>query len=356
MNYQLEEAKKDIGDIQKGISDLQKSDTEITNSLAGINSTLAGYDTRFSLMENRIDIIDSSLLNKPLSLSLLSTAASKMIIENYSQETVFVENPVFLSAPTWEGTEIIAIDRNNETQYTANELINQKVFFIYEENGQKVLFYGQYNERMQWDGNCLINVYINDKLEIITDAIYHDGIIQSYKQIIPSKKNEKEIWIVSDRVSDGAINSGVTWTYRRESDHIASFDMSNASSEDMLSYEKFKADINTSLLSEYHGNTSEGLYNDTTGESYYISYADDGTVKTLYEGNFVDGKFDDSTGNAWYITKNDGTPYMYYKGIFKNNTAADKSGKDFQHDISKEFILDIVKDKEYAVDLKWAVE
>ena len=46
---------------------------------------------------------------------------------------------------------------------------------------------------------------------------------------------------------------------------------------------------------------------------------------------------------------------MYYKGLFANNTATDKSGKNFIYDISQEFIMDIIKDKEYKNVLKWTI-
>lgn len=64
---------------------------------------------------------------------------------------------------------------------------------------------------------------------------------------------------------------------------------------DIASFQKF---LNLNLVEFYHGNTSNGYYNDDTGNAYLVQYNNSNTVKTLYCGNFKDGVFNDNTGNA----------------------------------------------------------
>ena len=107
-------------------------------------------------------------------------------------------NPVFISSVSLDNKDyilnqgiqninsyaIIATDYKTGIEYTASELEGKKILCSYEDNGQDVIFYGQYNENMHWDGNCLLNVYENDTLVATSYVVYEDGVTISYEQVI----------------------------------------------------------------------------------------------------------------------------------------------------------------------------
>ena len=73
-------------------------------------------------------------------------------------------------------------------------------------------------------------------------------------------------------------------------------------------------------------------------------------VKTLYKGCFSDGTFNDDTGESFYITRNDDSPYTYYKGNFVN-------GKPVQSDtrqiVTVSEIHTLLKDFSFGCELSW---
>lgn len=104
----------------------------------------------------------------------------------------------------------------------------------------------------------------------------------------------------------------------------------------------------------YSGRTSDGYYNDDTGDAYIIKYFPDGMVKTLYVGKFVDGMFNDRTDNAWYITKEIKTDYMYYKGYFEDGEALGNATSYFEGpSLSIDRINEILKENNFKKELNW---
>ncbi|GHU48108.1 hypothetical protein FACS1894120_6480 [Clostridia bacterium] len=105
------------------------------------------------------------------------------------------------------------------------------------------------------------------------------------------------------------------------------------------------------LHSIYHGKMEKGLYSDKTGTADYISFDEEGNIKTLYKGNFVDGNFNDSTGNAfWFIhtPNNSYGNWGYAKGIFKNNGYASNDGGSRYYD-SFEKVISAHEDDFYKI-------
>lgn len=224
--------------------------------------------------------------------------------------------------------QTVAIDASTGEGVTISEISNQKAFYIYQDDNQEILFYGQLTEEGQWDGECLINVYENDILMNITDSVYEEGTLKSYKQVSSFVNNRGiTVWSVAYRTIVGeGISSGESYTYYKVEDCSKRFN--KATEENLILVEDFQEKYCTIPEGYYYGQTSGGNYNDTTGESYNIKYFENGKIRTLYVGNFVDGEYCDSTGNAWYITKEKNTEYMYYTGEFAHNTATEKATKD----------------------------
>lgn len=192
----------------------------------------------------------------------------------------------------------------------------------------EVYFYGQFNGNNHWDGECIINVYKDNILTLVTDAIYDDGELVSYKQILPYKtQSGSDVWCVANRSHTELGNYGESWNYYKENDIIKSFNFDNVTPQDIISTNSFRYGANFALEAYYCGQTSDGVYNDNTGTAYLVKYDRDGTIKTVYRGNFTNGQFDDSTGEAWEIARDNDPTYIYYKGRFKDGKAVHEKRK-----------------------------
>lgn len=215
---------------------------------------------------------------------------------------------------------VVAYNEKSGDFFEAHEIANHPVLLPYKSGDQEVVFYGQINENGCWDGNCIINTYKDNKLELITDAVYLNGKLLSCKQVFYyAMSSGKIVWAYADRLSEESFSTGETWLYEKESDFYKEFELDDVTKEQILTADSFREKICAKKIAYYYGNTSDGYFNDSTGNAYMIHYFDDGSVKLLYSGNFADGLCNDSTGNAWYIVREKNTNYMCYKGPFKDN-------------------------------------
>lgn len=270
-----------------------------------------------------------------------------------------MELPVLMSQPSWNSTDIIGVDTKTGIEYTAKELVNQRVLMPSKDGNRESFFYVQFNEKNHWDGKCLINNYIDNRLESVMEAIYDDGDLKVYEQAIQSSKSVGDVWSISDRVKEDSYNSGETWSYTYK-DVIKDFEFEDIEIEDLVSIEDLKRDLTESdswLEGYYKGNTSDGYYNDNTGKAYLIKYFENGTVRTLYRGKFKDGEFEDDTGNAWYITKGS-IGYMYYKGFYKEGNTVNNNGHIFEDPpLSRDRMKELLKENDWDedVELNWDI-
>lgn len=99
----------------------------------------------------------------------------------------------------------------------------------------------------------------------------------------------------------------------------------NPKENDIISAEEFIEKSGVTLEDYYFGNTSDGHFNDDTGDACLIKYFENGTVKTLYLGKIKDGDFEDTNGDTWMIGKKDinQANYSYYKGPFVNGKSSE---------------------------------
>lgn len=234
---------------------------------------------------------------------------------DYLIETFSVRSPQKASATI---PQTIKLGVNDETNETCNpiDFVGKQMFVPYKNNGQYVLFYGQFNKNYHWDKNCILNIYEDNKLIFIMDAQYDDGQLKSYKQAFSDTTNQNEdVWVVSERVSEEKYNSGETWYYIREEDYKQSFDFQNVISDDLMQFSDFESILNTRIERYYKGDTFNGLFNDDSGDAQLVIYNSEGNVRYLYVGSFLDGYPYDDTGNAWSLGL-DGDKYYYYKGKF----------------------------------------
>lgn len=331
--------------INERLSNLEDNveNMDIEKRFSDVNQDIAS-------LSSKVEVIGQLVLdNASLTLQPTDKAIESMKVEYVSAKSEF-----YLSAPSWSATDIIAMDLTTGREYSAGELIGEKLLLPYTSDGNEVYFYGQFDEKNQWDGNCLINVYANNQLALIMEAEYNHGILAEYKQVLPAQTLGKtDVWIIAERKSTGELNSGDSWNYIRDKGYEKDFGLDTVTNEDILTVQEFRDGIDTRIEGFYHGNTSNGLYNDNTGDAYLVKYNEDGTVRTLYSGRFKDGVFEDTTGYAWYITKNENTDYMYYQGQFDDGKPVHDSKSVFENGLTQERINEILQEKNFTGDLKW---
>lgn len=322
----IEDMQVDISTLQTDIDKIKTDVSSLQTAVADLQETVYGTHT----------------------INLTSSAIQNMQVVR-SQNDISI-----VSSPAWGDTDVVGTDVNTGKIYTAEELKNTKILMPYTQDGQEVYFLGQFSDNIRWDGTCIINIYKDNQLILISEAIYDDGMLLSYKQVLPDTNNAgKKVWLISERVCVDKVNSGETWSYICESDYVKSFDMDNVLVSDIFDVENFQKTIDLKLEGYYYGNTSGGALNDDTGEAYIVKYFDDGTVRTLYKGCVKNGNFNDDTNNAWYITKEEDTSYMYYKGKFKDGIPQNNVGSEFINPISVDEIKEIIQNQEFKSELRW---
>ena len=324
----------EFDNIAKSFDQTAQNISNINDAINGSN-TIDGLTTRVSLIEQRLDMIPIAA-----STDISSDIQATIEANDISKAT---------SAPIASSNTIIGNDAEGNV-YLAEDMINQTILLTYTENSQEVYFVGQYDEDYHWDGNCIINVYNQDNsLSIITEACYDSGTLMDYKQVFPENNN----WVYSERKKVNETNEGKTYVYRWDYKQIKNFTLTNVKSDDIYTAANFAEKIDGTLKNYYKGNTSDGRYNDNTGNAYLVCYDDQGYVLSLYIGQFKNGKYDDMSGNAIEVvfdSSNNINRYFFYKGKFKNGGRVNDENIEY---VSIEQLQVLLKNIEFECSLDW---
>lgn len=309
-----------------------------SNSIANLEERMntayeymLNLDNEISQINPNEDIIISA--SKELSSSLNSLSVQANVVPNVTSS---------LSSDICIGTD------SSGKEYFADELVNKTILLTYEEENKNVFFLGQYNENYHWNGYCVTNAYYpDDSLYGICESNFEDGKRIDYKTLVSAKENE---WDYYNRISIENINSGTSIKYSFQYNTIKNFTSTNVRASDILYVDNFIEKQDAVMLQYYHGNTSDGKYNDNSGSAYLVKFYEDGTVKTLYVGNFANGTFNDNTNNAWNIVYAEKLGYyVYHSGIFKNGSAIDNSIEP----ITQQQINEKISGYDFDCPLKW---
>lgn len=340
----IQHLEKNMAEMQSGINEIDNKMETMKEELDGIKNDLYGSAND---KEGNGLLGDVRDLKDIMSAKKLYTSDEVLgIVENASS---IQPNDTNLVKSSINNNMIVGTDSEGN-EYTGKQLTNEKILFMYTEDDKEVYFYGQFNENYNWDGYCVTNVYNSDgTLFGICESNFDDGSRIDYKSFY---YDEGE-WIYTDRKCFENKNSGISKIYSMNSDKMKDFTDSNVKVIDLMNVDEFVDSQKPVLKSFYNGDTSNDKYNDDSGNAYYISYFDDGTVKTLYQGKFLNGKFDDDTGSAWYITRDEDTAYMYFKGIFESGSIKEEGDYNFENPVGLERIREIIGDKEFESELKW---
>lgn len=281
-----------------------------------------------------------------------------LILQGFSNASVKYaanDKEIYLSAPDWKSNQIIAIDAKLQKKYTTQELVNQSMLLYYYKDDQTIIFKGKFNDNIHWDGNCSLNVY-NKKgdLTLVMDALYSDGDLLTYKQVIPFKTQQgNDVWIVSNRIVDKTGNSGLSLSFLQKGVPHMNFNVDMLQVSDFIEVNSFPKECLGVKESLYQGKTKNGFYCDDTGNAYLVKFSENAYVRTLYYGGFKKGVFDDLTGDAWYITKGENTNYMYYRGKFKDGVPVNDKNSEFVNDLTINDIHNIIKQYSFLEEFEW---
>ena len=285
-----------------------------------------------SPLKNNITYLESSNSAPSENLRNLSYYSNFTQCITKTYDSIELNDEAFLP----HENDTIAIDLDNNKEVLLNELYEEKILVPYIENGKEIIFYGQYNEKNQWQGTCVFNIYENNVLISLMNAEYEDGVLKSYKKVEQDETRDGiKIWSISERKVETDYNIGETWNYFQVKQYIKEFDIDSVKIEDLIYVENFENNLKTFSVLEgyYNGRTSNGYYNDDTGKAYMIKYSEKGIIRTLYVGMFKNGLPHDQTGKAWQIVLDPSyniNQYFYYMGSFENGERVGKvSGKDY---------------------------
>lgn len=344
-----------FGKIESRFNEVDKALAERLTSgdLSEINddvNTMHDYLYNDEGVQDQLGDIASDITEIKDLLNITSIIASPDVTSVLDKISI-EPNDNSMSYASFTATTCIGTDAEGK-EYIAKDLIDEKVLLTYTENDKEVYFLGEYNENYHWDGYCITNVYNSDStLYGICEYNFDDGKRLDYKSFCVSESNNKE-WIYSDKKCNENSNSGKNILYSFDYDKKKNFTNTNVRISDIIYVDDFVESIKPTVLTYYSGNTSDGKYNDDTGDAYEIIYNDDGTIKTLYVGNFKDGTFNDATGNAWDIAYSDeGGYYVYNEGEFKDGRAVKRSATPIDTDRINEIILE--HKQKFDIELKW---
>ncbi len=341
-----------VHDLPDSVSELDKKVSVIESEM----ETLKGNYTTLNSQIWSINKADSDNREKSGPEYVVQEPEILIASENFSYAMISAQasigssnNKIFADLQKFQNEDEIGISIISGESKTKKSLEESLIIMQYKEGDEDVFFCGKYNESGQWDGKCIINRYRESKLTYVLEAMYDNGELKSYQNIFKRKNLQgQDTWYVSNRVVEDEGNRGETITYFFYGDYEKNFDDKTMKKEDILSVEDFVNTIPSNIEGYYNGYTSDGKYNDESGEAYLIKYKPDGTVRFLYKGNIKNGYPHDETGNAWFISwGNADDGYYYYKGIFKNGKHG-KSPKGW-----KPMTQDEIKEKVNPNDFKY---
>lgn len=324
---------------------------ELATHKAKIESLEGNYYTINSQIWSSREVADKEELGDKAEVLVASDNLLDIILTHYSSD-----NQIFASSGNVGNIkvgEVVGTSVKTQNEVKRESLVENGFITSYEQNGEKVYFYGKYNSNNRWDGYCIINRYKDSKLTFIMEANYDNGDLKDYRQVFKGKNlREQEIWYVADReISENSKRDGYTKTYFYYGDYEKDMNIENIQVEDILDVDTFCETIPSSVEGYYNGYVSNGKYNDETGESYLVKYDYLGNVRYLYVGNIKNGVPDDQTGKAWSIAWGyDDDGYYYYKGTFSKGNHG-KPPKNWRP-MTQEEIDEIVNPDDFACSLQ----
>ncbi|MCL2215934.1 MAG: hypothetical protein FWB91_02815 [Defluviitaleaceae bacterium] len=200
-------------------------------------------------------------------------------------------------------------------------------------SGEEIRMLGGLNGQREWHGLIAHSRYDGNKLVGLFEAEYRNGERENvYAHIYPYIENisidgstrEMNGFRVQHHVTsdDGFEYSEIFFYLRIEIPEDKLEPDSPIRFEDIGPY---------GLVSYFRGTTSDGRFNDTTGNAISISFDENGYIRNFYNGHFIDGRFNDDRvrddinlrNSAFRIGwRHDSRGYTFYSGPFMDGGPA----------------------------------
>ena len=335
--------------ISGSITSLNKDVKSINTKLNTANSEIkemkeylyadGGVKDQLGELSNNMDSI-TELLN-------ITAIKANVTTEEYINSNVsVVDNNVSNSTSSFSADTCIGTDSEGKA-YIAKDLIGQTILLTFDQGDKETYFLGQYNDKYHWDGYCVINTYTDGVLNGVSESNFDDGNRLNYESFYLSD-NQGE-WIYTDRDCKEDSNDGISIRYKLDYDKQKNFTLTNARASDIIYVENLTSYDNKEVLSYYVGSTSDGVYNDNSGDAYLVRYNEDGFVNVFYKGCFQNGSFDD-TNAVEIVFDSSNDRYFLYQGTFVDGKRTSDDGIEY---VTQNEIDTILKENECPNDLKW---
>lgn len=345
-----------FGDIKGDIISLNKDVTNLNTELSQTSAEISkmhNYLYNDDGVEDQLGDITTEIEKMKELFDLKSLIASTALTDDVANISVEPNN-ISTVTTTFTATTCIGTDSDGNT-YIAKDLIDKTILLTFVQDDKEIYFLGQYNENYHWDGYCVTNTYnLDGSLFGICESTFDDGNRLDYESFYMSEtKNE---WIYTDRdcskdENGNVVNKGDSIRYNFNYGETKNFTSTNVRVTDMLYIEDFQDSKDRTMLSHYSGATSDGVYNDESGDAYLIKYNKKGFVKTFYKGRFKDGYFQDEDALEIVLDEsNNINRYFIYEGKFENGSRENDESIRY---ITQEEIDKIMKENGISIDLKW---
>lgn len=340
-----------IGFIAANLYSLNATVSSLSVKMDEMDSKIEDINTKVENMQNEIrgeNGIYSRLTAIETKLDIQVVEASSNMVSYLNKADIEKNSSEITTAATIDPNAVIGTDAEGNV-YIADELINQTIILTYNGEGKEVYFLGQYDENYKWNGYCVTNAYYPDgSLYGICESNFDDGIRLDYKSFVATDVPNE--WIYSNKTCNEASNAGENILYSMDYNQTKNFTTTNVRVTDIMYPDDFVNQNNPHMQKYYNGNTVDGKYEDNTGNAYYISFDENGTVKTLYIGRFANGNFNDDTGEAWEISySEDYETYVYNRGSFKDGGFVGGDSKQ----VDAEGINELVSGYTFNCQLEW---
>lgn len=295
----------------------------------------------------------SDKMDKVTNLLNITAIKADVTTEEYIKNNVsIVDNDISDSTSSISPDTCIGTDSDGKV-YIAKNLIDQTILLTYNEDDKEIYFLGQYNKNYHWNGYCVINTYDADgKLNGINESNFDDGNRLDYESYYLSDKQNE--WIYTDRDCKKETNEGISIRYKSNFSKQKNFTTINVRVSDLIYIESMKEYDNKEILSYYMGKTSNGVYNDDSGNAYLVMYNSGGFVSVYYKGDFRDGYFEDENAIEIVLDESDNiNKYFLYNGGFTRGKRISDDGIKY---ITQDEINTILKENGCKDNLTWYSE
>ena len=161
-----------FGRMEANIENLQQNITEIKENVESVREEVISAKEDVNLVRAELEddtkdlwIHVSELEGKnsiPVELLAMMSSFQQRVMQDYGVLDQYSTSGIAVDTASY----ILYSPKDSEVKYTAEDVAQKKLLLPYKDNGRECFFYGQLDEKGNWDGDCIINIYRDKKLEL----------------------------------------------------------------------------------------------------------------------------------------------------------------------------------------------